>query len=246
MAFPDDLWGPAPYVTPIELAALECAGGLDPDVPGELVDLTDAVTQATQILFMLSGQTMRGLVTETVRPCLAGECRNMEVIPLHWPVSSISSVKLDGEANDEWFLTDDRDLRRAHTTDGRSRGWPTSQRLDLADTEVGTFSVTYTHGLPIPLWAQAACEELACSLLEFALQGSCNRLPDGVQSLNRQGVSYSIRERTEALRAGMTPENLPAVVRFYALSNSSRSMLPVDAYSPDIPKLHQITITPGS
>jgi len=241
MASHTELLGPStPFVTIAELAAQPCADGLDPDVEADAAVLTDAVTTATQILYTLSAQTLTGEVTETVRPHLPGACNRVETVPLIWPVVSIGSVKVNGAVVTDWFLLDDGLLRRApNPPDGC--GWPAQQRLDLPDTEDDTFSVTYTHGIPIPEWAKDACMELACALLEGTLTGRCSRLPEGMTTLSRQGVSYSASAQADALRDGMTPETLPAVVRFVALSGTASAKVPTGIYSPDLPRLRHVT-----
>lgn len=250
----DRLWGPtAPFATPQQLANLQVAAELDVDDPDDLARLTSAVTDATQILYLLSGQTITGALTDTVRPVLAdrgsgtGLCYDLAItaIPLQWPVHQVEQVTLDGEIITDWYVTDDRDLRRAYTSDGKPQYWPSWQRLDLPDTEVGTFSVTYTHGVPLPLWAIDACLELAAGLLEFDVRGSA-KLPPGVTSVSRQGVSYSVLDRMQALKDGMTPDTLPSVVRFAGLTNRHSEATPTYIYSPDLPRLTRVTDLPGS
>src|ERR1019366_6297649 len=69
-----------------------------------------------------------------------------------YPVNQILQVLIDGTVipQTEWELRDHRELVRIRPTASSVPtarfGWPTAQIEDLPDTEIGTFSVTYTFG----------------------------------------------------------------------------------------------------
>lgn len=98
-------------------------------------------------------------------------------------------VKVDGveltENTDYWI--DDLDVVRMG-----GLAWPLSQNLDLPDTEVGTFSITYLNSFPVDGLGAYACGLLA---RQYALactgDGKC-KLPATVTSVVRQGVSYTL------------------------------------------------------
>lgn len=120
---------------------------------------------------------------------------NREVALPKGPVVEVTEVLVDGQAlgADEYRLDDQRRLVRRPDADGRPQAWPCCQRMDLDDTDVGTWSVAYTYGVrPPPLGVRAAavlaCElALACSP-SVGDQGKC-RLPRRVTSVVRQGVT---------------------------------------------------------
>lgn len=67
--------------------------------------------------------------------------------------------------------------------------WPSCQDMTLADTQPGTFSITYVHGVDPPLLAKQAAAQLACQLfLSCGSDGECV-LPAGVTRVDRQGIT---------------------------------------------------------
>jgi hypothetical protein len=72
--------------------------------------------------------------------------------------------------------------------DGNARRWPSCQRIDEDDTEIGTFSVTYAYGQDPPLLGQLAAAQLACEFYRAANGGEC-QLPTGTVRVTRQGIT---------------------------------------------------------
>lgn len=104
------------------------------------------------------------------------------------PVNEVSEVKVDGDILDpaDYFVDDEFRLVR------RDGVWPCCQRNDLDDTEVGTWSVTYSWGTPPPPAGVLAAAVLGC---EIAMacdpetpEDKC-RLPRRVTSIIRQGIT---------------------------------------------------------
>jgi len=180
----------------------------------------DAITAASEILYELSARRFPGLCERTVRPCqtdgvMCGVqilsrgyvinwsgsdwgfdcgCSPLSSVPLAGrPVREILEVKIDGVvlAPSEYRLDGQRNLVRMN-----GERWPACQRLDLEDTELGTWSVTYEYGQGIPLAGQMAARDLAweiyksCAATEGEL-GDCE-LPTGVTRVSRQGISYEL------------------------------------------------------
>jgi hypothetical protein len=85
--------------------------------------------------------------------------------------------------------------------DGES--WPRCNDLTKADTEVGTWSVTFTVGQPVPEGGKWAVGELACQLLRAARGEDC-RLPRTVSRLVRQGVTIEFPDMVELFKNGLT------------------------------------------
>jgi hypothetical protein len=180
----------------------------------------DAIAAASEILYELSARRFPGLCERTVRPCqTSGSFCGIQILSrgyvIHWgdnawvgydcgchplssvelvgkPATSITEVLIDGVALDpsEYRLDQQQYLVRLN-----GGMWPACQRLDLPDTEEGTWSVTYQHGQAIPVSGQMAARDLAyeiyrsCSATD--LEGDCE-LPEGVTRITRQGISYEL------------------------------------------------------
>lgn len=122
-----------------------------------------------------------------------------------YPVRSIVQVKIDGAVvSPSLYRLDER--RYLTRTDGDT--WPACQNLALADTEPGTWSVTYEHGSDPPMAGRLAAAELACELYRSCSGQECS-LPSGVTRISRQGIvverqpfaSWAFRDR--AWRSGL-------------------------------------------
>lgn len=116
-------------------------------------------------------------------------CTELCEIALPGPIGRIEEIKVDGAVIPP----------SNYRIDGNSVvwvgagacPWPTCQDLAKPDTEVGTFSITYLNAYPVDSIGAYAVGILA---LEFAkaCSGSKCRLPSGVTSVTRGGVSYDI------------------------------------------------------
>lgn len=185
----------------------------------------DAILAASEILYELSARRFSGLCERTARPCQTPgmSCgfqtlsRGYIVWPDGWgwqghtwgiecgceplsyvtlagrPVNEILEVKIDGVIIDpsEYRVDGHRDLVRLN-----GEFWPACQHLDVADTEPGTWSVTYTYGQGIPLVGQWAARELAWALYNSCVTGEAGdcELPEGVTRITRQGITYEMPE----------------------------------------------------
>lgn len=118
------------------------------------------------------------------------------------PLLDVTRVMVDGVE----VLDADRQVQESEwlvylaDADGRPRYWPTRHnRLDLPDTEVGTFSVTARVGTPVPRIGKLAAIELACSLL--AETGGCTDCgpPKNASTVTKDGVTYELISLAEAL-----------------------------------------------
>lgn len=109
-------------------------------------------------------------------------------IDLPTPVGTVNEVKVDGvvlvEGTDYWV--DGSTVVRMGDTP-----WPVTQNLNLPDTEVGTFSITYLNSYPVDGQGAYACARLALEYARACTGGQCE-LPVTVTSLVRQGVTYDI------------------------------------------------------
>lgn len=126
----------------------------------------------------------------------------LKAINLLGPVQEIVEIKIDGVVlNPSTYRVDN-----GHTLirqDGNP--WPDQQDLYLALTEVGTWSIEYTRGVPVPLGGQLAAGLLACELAKAMNQDPDCALPSRVSSITRQGVSMEIVQ-TQFARANSEQE----------------------------------------
>ena len=76
-----------------------------------------------------------------------------------YPVRAISEVKIDGDILDSG---DYRVHNRRYAMRLSNGHWPRRQNLTEADTEDGTFSISYTYGQDPPELGMAAAAELGC------------------------------------------------------------------------------------
>lgn len=135
------------------------------------------------------------------RKCKQGcGCTTTPEIGLPGPIDSITQVKVDGVVlPSSAYRVDNR--RWLVRTDGES--WPTCQNLTDDDTEVGTWSVSYLWGTPVPEGGKLAASVLSCEMAKAALGRDCS-LPQRVQTVTREGVSIAVLDSFEGLEAGRT------------------------------------------
>lgn len=124
-------------------------------------------------------------------------------------VIDVVEVRQDGAVvSDALYRLDDGGrLVRLPDPDGSRPGWPCCQRLDLADTEEGTFAVDLVYGRAVPAAGRMAAAALGCQLAlacQPETMGVC-RLPKRVQTLSRQGVTVgAILDNFDQLDQGKT------------------------------------------
>ena len=220
--------------------------------------LDQAARDASDVLFMLSGQQYRGLCGPvTVRPC---STRNVCYSPWHprdgirscscsglsevllpgYPVVEIAEVLIDGETQppSEYRLDERRKLVRLVDGFGHAQNWPACQRLDLADTEEHTFSVSYYYGVSPPQAAIGAAAQLGGEIYRAcagAGAGSAEcALPLGTTKLVRQGVTIERQALEGFLTAGRT--GMVKVDAFLAAFGADGARRRPSVWSPDGPK----------
>ena len=203
----------------------KCEGLTDVQVEAFLDDASD-------IIYFLSRGTIYGACEATVRPCRVCQCGScfaccsVDMLPLRGPVIEVMEVKIDGEAlsPDLYRLTPRNFLYRV-STGTRPASWPSSQALWKPDTEVGTFSVTYAHGMeePYPTWVTNAVVEVMCDMANFQTGGR-GRLPADTVGIQYQGLS--IQKRAALIEQNV--ELFPAVQRLLGVISGGTM-----AYSPD-------------
>lgn len=227
-----------PGVAWIEAADVAACCGVDASqCTGDEIGMFETVaTEASQVLYEISGRQFTGLMESIVRP-MRQPCgcfgQTASVGPWYWsllggswgwmnecgdkmgcaptsyvrlagyPVRKIIDVKIDGVSIPEapvdsgdgihfggWRLDRWRRLTRMSIPGPPviPQTWPACQDFTLADTQPGTFSITYQHGVDPPLLGKQAAAQLACQLfVACGTEGECV-LPQGVTSIDRQGI----------------------------------------------------------
>lgn len=158
---------------------------------------------------------------------------------LDFPIDSIDEVKIDGVVipSTEYEVLEGRTLIRVLTspsaTPTEMYGWPIWQRLDLPDTEVGTFSVKYHFGQAPPEAGKLACNKLAQHLVLPQL-GDSTKYPQRVTSIQRQGVSSMTVDVMDIVKTGKT--GIYEVDLFLRMSNPQQQNRQAAVWSPDSAK----------
>lgn len=160
--------------------------------------------------------------------CTSGcSCTAISETLLPGPVSSVVEVKVDGVvlvSGVDYRVDDYRKLVRLGDV------WPYCNDLNLADTEVGTWSATVVFGEPVPVLGQLAAGELACSFLDFFLGNDCE-LPNGITDLTRQGISMSFANTSNDLLQIFA--RFPITYMFLKTFNPNGLMARAKAYNLD-------------
>lgn len=158
-----------------------------------------------------------------------------------YPVREITQVKIDGAvvAAGEYRLDRKRWLVRLRDGDGDQQFWPNCQYMDMPDTEVGTWSVTYQYGQEPPRLGVDAAIEIAWQVYLACYNPASCKLPRGTVATNRQGVSVQIKPFLSwafdrANRVWNT--GFPVVDLFLHVYNPNGLTQRAAIYSPDGPR----------
>ena len=164
-----------------------------------------------------------------------GCCGSLSRVKLaNYPVTEIEEVKIDGVVIDpsNYRLDQGKYLTYLDDANGNPQRWPACQNLARADTETGTFSVTYTHGVLPPQIGLDAATQLACAIANAYAECA---LPAGTERITRQGIQIElglpIQNRRGELPAGF--EGLSLVKIFLATVNPNGNTRRSAFWSPD-------------
>lgn len=160
--------------------------------------------------------------------CAGGDCETDCEVLLPGPVGRIDSVKVDGVVLEPTEYRLDSGSILVWTGEGECP-WPATQNMRLPDTEVGTFSITYLNAYPVDSIGAYAVGVLAREYAK-ACSGQKCKLPTGVTSITRQGVSMELV--TGAFPGGMT--GIREVDTFIALWNPTGLQRQASVWSPDL------------
>lgn len=220
-----------PVVVETCCSVLESA--FDSDDPAKVAIAQRSLNSAWEIIYALSGRQF-GLCELTIRPCrtdccdpcsmsgprwtpvlIGGEWTNVSCgrckdtcscgivcdLYLPGPIDSIVSAKVDGQPFDISSLRIDN---RSTVVRMDGECWPTCQDMGSDDDAVGTYSITYMRGRPLPEAGVTAVGELACELVKACLGDDSCCLPKRVTSVTRQGVSFAILDPMTFINEGLT------------------------------------------
>lgn len=157
-------------------------------------------------------------------------CETTCSVALPRPASRVDEVRVDGVAlaPSDYFLSGNLLVWAGEG----ACPFPATQDLGKPDTEVGTFSVTYLNGYAPDGLAACAAGTLAAEYAKvFTGQGKC-RLPAGVTTVVRQGVTMEIA-------SGAFPDGLTGIRNvdaFIAMWNPRGLEREATVWSPDAPK----------
>lgn len=162
--------------------------------------IDDIIDAASDAVFAATGGRVRGRCETTVRPCADRSCMcglpsdgcgccRVDSIPLAGSMIEVIEVQIDGVTlgESEYGLLDGNHLVRVGTD---RTNWPGCQYLSRPDGDVGTFSITYEHGI-LPFVGVMAATELACELL-MSLTGRTSRLDPRVVTAVMDSVTVDL------------------------------------------------------
>lgn len=165
--------------------------------------------------------------TNAVCGCQSGcSCEFVPEVWLAGPVGQVTAVTLDGAVLDPGAYRVDDGYRLVRTDGGV---WPTCQHMARPLGDPGTFGVTYTPGIPVDALGAYAAGKLAYEFAQACTSGKC-RLPAGVQTISRQGVTLEIA-------TGMFPGGSTGIVEVDAwvrTYNPNAVKMPARVWSPDV------------
>jgi hypothetical protein len=134
-------------------------------------------------------------------------CSRLSEVILPGPVYTVTTVKVDGVTlvkNVDYRIDDWRLLVRLGGFE-----WPSCNNLNLADSEVGTWSVTFESGQAVPTLGQASVGILAAEFAKALICDDSCGLPRPIQSLARQGVNMTFLDPNEVFTNGRTGLTIP-------------------------------------
>lgn len=248
----------------------ECCSAADTEIGTFTSLLDDAADVASQLLYELSGRRWVGLCSRDVRPChgdcvcgvqvlsrghivdpwgvystsCAGRscgCNDLSRVPLAGYVREVTQVKIDGIVVDDAVYRVDEHKWLTRVDGGR---WPSCANVALADTEEGTFSVSYTYGKTPPLAGVEAAKQLACQIYlrcSGSSSGDCD-IPEGAVRITRQGITveraiFARNPTTNAWESGLSavdqflntynPKGLQRRGLFFSVGSRGRYARPV-------------------
>lgn len=140
----------------------------------------------------------------------ACRCGPLTTLPLwHRRVRQIIEVTIDGVV----LPADAYKLRRLdgqwHIVRVDGGVWPECQDWEVDAGQVGSWTVKYAHGTPVPMGGRIAAGVLACEIALAAVSSEDCELPKRVRSVVRAGVSIDFLDPMSFLDQGRTGLEIP-------------------------------------
>lgn len=139
--------------------------------------------------YITGGQWVNGCGCGTPSSC---GCGRVEEVLLPGPVGAIEYVKIDGVTVDPSRYRVD-DGARLVATDPTLR-WPLCQDVAASENEPGAFVVSYYQGAAPDEMTRLAAGMLAAEFYRACTGNGKCKLPTGVKTLVRQGVTFEIED----------------------------------------------------
>lgn len=172
----------------------------------------------------------------TCGTCTSGcSCTSVSQVTLPGPIYEITQVKVDGVVltpGVDYRLDDYRLLVRLG-----GDSWPLCNDINLADTEVGTWSVTFRSGRPLPELGKLALGVMTDEFIKMLLCNTDCKLPKPVQSLSRQGVSLTFIDPNQLFANGRTGLYIPDM--FISTYNPGGMRRRAQVYNIDSPQRYR-------
>lgn len=157
----------------------------------------------------------------------------------HHPANRPVQVWIDGELLDPsryWIQAPNQVVR----TDGQR--WPQCQDTAVPHNAEGAFAISYWIGHPVPAGGRSAVARLACEIHKSCTgDGSC-ALPERVQTVAREGITYTMLDPMQHLDEGRT--GLADVDMWLATVNPGSIRAPSTVWSPDQAKARREGVRP--
>lgn len=169
-------------------------------------------------------------------------CRGSCEVKLPGPICSVASVTVDGNlvAPANYQVYDNSTL--VFTTDPLNPlidACPPCQNYDLPLGEIGTWSVTYSIGTPVPDELNFAAGLYACQIALAMVGDKACTLPSRVASVTRQGVTETFFDPILLTENGLVGiplvDQIVAALNPYGMKQSSR------VWYPGMPRTRQET-----
>jgi hypothetical protein len=155
-------------------------------------------------------------------------CNGADMLRLDYPVQEIREIVINGSAlpASGYALYDGDTLVR---TDGGL--WPLCQDWTVPVSGTGAWHIEAVYGAPVPALGELAMGEAAREFGLACTAGAVCKLPSGVTSIVRNGVTQNLASAAELKTAGST--GLSVVDRFLDAVNPHGIRQRVQIWNPD-------------
>lgn len=161
------------------------------------------------------------------------KCKGSCEVRLPGPICAVTNVTVDGAVVSPANYTVYDNERLVFVTDPANPtvdACPGCQNYDLPLGQVGTWSVTYSIGVPVPDELNLAAGLYSCEIAKALVSDKSCALPDRAASITRQGVTESFWDPTLLAENGLTGlrivDQIIKAINPYGLREPSRVWYP--------------------